>query len=81
MIKEVETVEHVKQRINGFSGERVRVKVELGRNKSEKFTGILSGIYPSLFTVEPDDKGYLGKTSYSYAEVLCGSGKLKKING
>ena len=26
--------------------------------------------------VSPDDKNYLGKTSYSYSEVLCGSVKV-----
>ena len=33
----------------------------------------LTGVYPALFTVRPDDENFLGKTSYSYAEVLCGS--------
>jgi len=78
MIKPTYSVKDIKQKILSYNGERVNVKVDLGRNRSLKYTGILSGIYPALFTIEPDDKNFLGKTSYSYAEVLCGSVKLKK---
>lgn len=78
MIKPTYSVNDIKRKILSYNGERVNVKVDLGRNRSLKYTGILTGIYPALFTVEPDDKSFLGKTSYSYAEVLCGSVKLKK---
>lgn len=78
MIKPTYSVNDIKRKILSYNGERVNVKVDLGRNRCVKYTGILSGIYPALFTVEPDDKNFLGKTSYSYAEVLCGSVKLKK---
>ena len=44
----------------------------MGRNKFVTFSATLSGIYPSIFTVEPKDKGFLGKTAYSYSEILCG---------
>ena len=56
-----------------LSAQCTDVRVNLGRNKIVNFTGLLSGIYPALFTVRPNDKSFLGKTSYSYAEVLCGS--------
>lgn len=58
---------------------RVAVRVNLGRNKSVSFSGVLSGVYPALFTVKPDDKDYLGKTAYSYSDVLCGNVKIKRI--
>ncbi len=58
---------------------RVAVRVNLGRNKSVSFSGILSGIYPALFTVKPDDEDFLGKTAYSYSDVLCGNVKIKRI--
>ena len=43
-----------------------------------RFSGVLSGVYPALFTIEPDEKGFLGKTAYSYSDVLCGNVKLTK---
>lgn len=73
MIKPNNDIARVKQRIRGFQEQRVDVTVRLGRNKVQRFCGTLTGVYPALFTVRPDDKDFLGKTAYSYAEVLCGS--------
>lgn len=61
------------------SKQRVAVRINLGRNKSVSYCGILSGIYPALFTVQPDDKEFLGKTAYSYSDVLCGNVKIKRL--
>ncbi len=58
---------------------RVAVHVNLGRNKSVRFNGVLSGVYPALFTVQPDDADFLGKTAYSYSDVLCGNVKIKRL--
>ena len=61
------------------SYKHVAVRVKLGRNKILSYSGVLSGIYPALFTVKPDDTDFLGKTAYSYSDVLCGSVKIKQI--
>ncbi len=73
MIKGTKNLPRIKEEIRGFYGQNVRVHVNLGRNRTSDFTGRLTGVYPALFTVLPDDKNYLGKTAYSYSEVLCGS--------
>ena len=65
--------------IAACSQKRVAVKINLGRNKTQQFEGILSGIYPALFTVTPDEKDFLGKTAYSYGDVLCGNVKIKRL--
>lgn len=57
----------------------VEVTVNLGRNKRQVFVGELSGVYPALFTVKPHDKAYLGKTAFSYSEILCGAVRLKGV--
>ena len=77
MIKPTSTISDVKRTIADYFKKQVDVTVNLGRNKILRYCGELSGVYPALFTVQPNDKGFLGKTSYSYAEVLCGSVKLK----
>lgn len=79
MIKPTKNIKDVKQMVKGYSESRVAVRVNLGRNKSVSYNGTLSGIYPSLFTVKPDDKDFLGKTAYSYSDVLCGNVKLKRL--
>ena len=79
MIKPTKNIKDVKQMVRDCSAQRVAVRVNLGRNKSISYSGILSGIYPALFTVKPDDEGFLGKTAYSYSDVLCGNVKIKRI--
>ena len=65
--------------VKDCSAQHVAVRVNLGRNKSMSYSGVLSGIYPALFTVKPDDENFLGKTAYSYSDVLCGNVKIKKL--
>jgi uncharacterized protein Veg len=72
MIKANITINSIKKRIAECYKKPVTVKVNLGRNKYVTFPATLSGVYPSIFTVEPQDKNYLGKTAYAYSEVLCG---------
>ncbi len=72
MIKPEITIGAIKRNIQECYKKAVTVKLNLGRNKFVTFPATLSGIYPSIFTVEPDDRGFLGKTAYSYSEILCG---------
>ena len=76
MIRQNHDIASVKRTIADYFRSKVDVTVDLGRNKVLSYRGELSGVYPALFTVRPDDDRFLGKTSYSYAEVLCGSVKV-----
>ena len=78
MIKEKISLQEIKAWVNGLREKRVDVTVNLGRNKYARYTGTLKGVYPALFTVKPDGEEYKGKTTYSYAEYLCGKVKLKE---
>lgn len=79
MIKANITINSIKQTIKEFYNKPVSVKLNLGRNKFVTFPATLSGIYPSIFTVEPQDKNFLGKTAYAYSEILCGKVTVKPI--
>lgn len=76
MIKANMTINAIKDFVKELSGKDVTVKLNLGRNKYVTFPAVVNGIYPSLFTVDPFDKSFLGKTAYSYSEVLCGRVKI-----
>lgn len=76
MIKVNHTIKSIKEMIEGLNLKPIMVKLNLGRNKYITFPAVLNGIYPSLFTVSPDDKNFLGKTAYSYSEILCGRVKI-----
>lgn len=73
MIKPNNDIARVRRQIKDYISKQVNVTVNLGRNKVLRYCGCVTGVYPALFTVRPDDSSFLGKTSYSYAEVLCGS--------
>lgn len=76
MIKSSMDYSKVKSLIEGLRSARVLVTQSLGRNKYVSFSGVLSGVYPALFTVLPDQPTTTGKTSFSYAELLCGAVKV-----
>ena len=79
MIKPTKSIFEIKQMVKACASERIAVRVNLGRNKSVSYSGVLSGIYPALFPVKPDDEHFLGKTAYSYSDVLCGNVKIKRL--
>lgn len=79
MIKQPNTIEQIRQGIRLFYNKPVTVKLNLGRNKYVTFNASVSGIYPSIFTVSPTDKNFLGKTAYSYSEILCGKVNVKPL--
>ena len=79
MIKPTKNIKDVQQMVKTCSEQHVAVHVNLGRNKSVSYSGVLSGIYPAIFTVKPDDENFLGKTAYSYADVLSGNVKIKRL--
>lgn len=76
MIKANISINSIKDAVSKLHGKDVIVKLNLGRNKFVTFPATLSEVYPSLFTVSPYDKNFLGKTAYSYSEILCGRVKI-----
>ena len=78
MIKCELTLSQAKETIKKMQEKQVDVTLNLGRNKYVSFKGVLSGVYPALFTVTPFDKTFKGKTTYSYSEYLCGKVKLNQ---
>ncbi len=79
MIKSTINLSQVKQTIERLNHKSVDVTLNLGRNKFVKFKAKLVGVYPALFTVEPFDKSFKGKTAYSYSEYMCGRVRVKEI--
>lgn len=53
MIKPTKNIADIKQMVKDCSYKHVAVRVNLGRNKILSYSGVLSGIYPALFTVKP----------------------------
>ena len=62
----------VRQVLGNHVGSRVRVKAHRGRHRIEISEGIITNIYPSIFTITlVEDEVESSKTvSFSYADIL-----------
>ena len=78
MIKSNKSLDEAKRYISALRGRTLDVTVNLGRNKTARYPGVLTGVYPALFTVRPSSD-FRGKTSFSYSELLCGGVKIKEL--
>lgn len=60
----------IKQDLESFVGNRIRLKANRGRNKVIERVGILEQTYPNIFIVKLDEKRAERRVSYSYTDVL-----------
>jgi len=66
-------------KIKNLKGENITMEVQKGRNRIEKYKGVIESVYPSIFTVKLDvADGNKNSLSYSYSEVLCGDVIIEK---
>ena len=66
-------INKIKKDINNLKGKRVKVLVDIGRNKIEEHVGIIDNLYDSVWTI---DTG--GSTKcYSYKDVLIKTVEIK----
>ena len=68
-------IEKIKKKIIELKNQKLKVKVNLGRNKYEYYEGIIKKIHQNLFTVETDR----GIKSFTYADVITKVVILTKI--
>jgi len=62
---------HVKSDIQKIIGSKVRLETNKGRHKSVVSSGIISHVYPSIFTVQLCEGAETSrKLSFSYTDVL-----------
>ena len=62
---------HVRNDIQRIIGSTVRLETNKGRHKSVINKGIVSNVYPSIFTIQlSDDPDTSRKLSFSYTDVL-----------
>ena len=62
-------------RIRLLAGLPVKIKVNRGRNKIERYDGRIEAVYPKIFTVRKNDGGL---DTFSYSDVVAGNIKFFK---
>ena len=64
-------VSHVRSDIERIIGSTVQLETNKGRHKSVISTGVVSNVYPSIFTVRLNEvSGTSRNMSFSYTDVL-----------
>ena len=56
----------IKRNLENLDNKKIVVKVNLGRNKHEKYIGTIDKMYPSLFTLKTENN----IKSFSYVDLL-----------
>ena len=65
----------VREKISRYLNKEVEVKVSGMRNKNYKYEGVLSAVYPYVFTVLVNGS----EKSFNYADVIIGDVKVKPL--
>lgn len=68
-------ITEIKRKLELLNNKKVIVKVNLGRNKHEKYIGTIDKLYPYLFTIKMENK----IKSFSYVDVLTKEITVNKL--
>ena len=77
MIKRTKTLNEVKTEIFALVSKPVKIAVNRGRNKVEKYNGTVVSTHPNLFVVKIENNPLVSSLCCSYKEVICGEVKIK----
>ena len=72
-------IKTVIEKIKEMKGTTLRMEVNKGRKKIEKYIAVIENTYPSVFTVDIHEPENKGKQSFSYSDVLCGDVVFRKL--
>lgn len=77
MKKNTVSIEQIKRSILALVGAPVKIKINRGRKKIERYSGEITAVYPSVFTMKVS-QGSVKSLSCSYSDLLCGEVVIKR---
>lgn len=69
------TVDIIKEEIRNHINDKIELKVFGMRNKNSTYVGVISNIYPAIFTVNIAGQ----EKSFNYVDILTGEIKIKYV--
>ncbi len=69
-------IKKIKENIQNLLNERIKIKINLGRNKKEYLYGYIDKVYPNIFTIKTDN----GIRSISYSDIITKNVIITKFN-
>ncbi|AJC12501.1 UvrABC system protein C [Berryella intestinalis] len=77
--QQAKIVDSIHDTLNGYVGQRLRVRANMGRSKIVENEGVLTQVHPRLFIMEVDRKrGRTARQSYQHVDVLTGTVELSQ---
>ena len=77
--QQAKIVDSIRDTLNGYMGQKLRVRANMGRSKIIESEGTLTQIHPRLFIMELERKrGRTSRQSYQYVDVLTGTVELSQ---
>lgn len=75
--KQGKLVQDIRERLMDLSGERLRIRANMGRSRIMECEGIITQAHPQLFIMELElRRGSVRRQSYQYVDVLTGTVEL-----
>ena len=79
LAQQAKIVDSIHDTLDGYVGQRLRVKANMGRSKIIESEGVLTQVHPRLFIMEIDRKrGRTARQSYQYVDILTGTVELSQ---
>lgn len=60
----------IKETLDGYIGEKIKLKANRGRKKTIIKEGVLENTYPAIFIVKVEEPSYTQRFTFNYADVL-----------
>lgn len=70
-------IEKVKRNLSDLKGKTITIQYNLGRNKYENYDVVVKNLYDYIFTVELNNEKYSETKSFSYADVISKTIKIR----
>ncbi len=73
-IPPVNRIDVIRDELTALSGQRIKVRANMGRSRIVERTGLLIAAHPQLFVIEVEERrGRRARQSYQYVDVLTGT--------
>jgi uncharacterized protein Veg len=77
LIAQGQLVTTIHDKLANFTGEKLRVKANMGRSRIMECEGVITQAHPQLFIMEVERKrGRITRQSYQYVDILTGTVEL-----
>lgn len=68
-------IELIKEKVKTLLNKKIKIKVNIGRNKHEYYEGYIEKLHPNIFTIKTNQ----GIKSFTYTDVLTKNVILTKF--